>query len=453
MSDQPQTPGPINHRAVRKMARELGCHAADLIALAPHNDPFYIGTHGDQTKAQWFARLWHGFHFDHGVHLRRIHYRIISQKKPVSMPNGQPYENTEVCWDLLAQAGKAARYLGLVDPDAFDDRRNPDPVVYATAQADHPTLHVVNDDIGSDLSLPGFPAPPTLKLEKFAGHQRYHLEVWCEKSTMNDVLLPLCKEYGANLVTGVGEMSITAVRQLMTRIEQVGKPVRLFYLSDFDPAGQSMPVAVARKIEYFARQAGPGLDVKLFPVVLTEAQVRRYRLPRTPIKESERRKAGFEHRHGAGATELDALEALHPGELRNILTRELDRYYDQSLEERVAEAAQRLNQMLDRIEGAALADHAEAMAGLRREYDSIQQEFGRRVEAWRSRAEEVWRAVRKEIEANEPEPDQVHVPEAREADERDHPLYDSQRDYIAQLNAYKRFQGKPVIHPDGQHKL
>ena len=41
--------------------------------------------------------------------------------------------------------------------------------------------------------------------------QRYHIEIWAEKTTMNDVLLPLCQRYGVNLITGAGEQSLTSV--------------------------------------------------------------------------------------------------------------------------------------------------------------------------------------------------------------------------------------------------
>src|SRR5947199_9661088 len=124
---------------------------------------------------------------------------------------------------------------------------------------------------------------------------------------MNDVLKPLCERYRANLQTGLGELSITATLACCQRLQQAGKPARLLYVSDFDPAGQSMPVAVSRKIEYFVRTLGLELDIRLFPVVLTLEQVRHYQLPRTPIKETERRRGGFETRSGEGAVELDAL--------------------------------------------------------------------------------------------------------------------------------------------------
>jgi len=107
------------------------------------------------------------------------------------------------------------------------------------------------------------------------------------------------------------------------------------YVSDFDPAGRSMPVAAARKIEHFVRRGmadGRGLvDIALQPLILTPEQCVAYRLPRVPIKESERRAARFEHRFGEGATELDALEALHPGAIRDILQREIARFFDRAL--------------------------------------------------------------------------------------------------------------------------
>ena len=172
-----------------------------------------------------------------------------------------------------------------------------------------------------------FPALPALSLKGASYGPPVLVEVWAEKTTMNDVLVPLVRRYGANLVTGAGEMSLTAVHSFLARARAAGVPARILYVSDFDPAGRSMPVAVARKIE-FALDGRTDLDIKLNPIVLTPAQCREYRLPRTPIKESERRGARFESRFGEGATELDALEALHPGALARIVGAEIERYVD-----------------------------------------------------------------------------------------------------------------------------
>ena len=53
----------------------------DLLVLAPENDPYYAGgppERASRRNAELFAGLWERFGFITGVHLRRIHYRIVS---------------------------------------------------------------------------------------------------------------------------------------------------------------------------------------------------------------------------------------------------------------------------------------------------------------------------------------------------------------------------------------
>lgn len=120
----------INYATLKQLARDQGLRVTDLIALAPANDPFYCGSPGEVEKAHWFADLWRKFGYTTGVHLRRVHYQLISQPDP-RKADGKPYENAENDWNYLLNAGKYARYLGLVDPAAFEDRRNPNPLVIA----------------------------------------------------------------------------------------------------------------------------------------------------------------------------------------------------------------------------------------------------------------------------------------------------------------------------------
>jgi len=79
-------------------------------------------------------------------------------------------------------------------------------------------------------------------------------------------------------------------------------------------------------------------DIRLFPLVLTAGEVQAYRLPRLPIKESERRRSGFEQGYGEGATELDALEAISSGTLARIVVEAVERYYDPDLRWRTIRA-------------------------------------------------------------------------------------------------------------------
>ena len=210
---------------------------------------------------------------------------------------------------------------------------------------------------------------------------------------MNDVLIPLCKRYGANLQTGVGELSIKATLAMVRRLEASGKPARILYVSDFDLAGQSMPVAVARKAEFFIRNEGLGIDMRLFPVVLTAEQVRQFDLPRTPIKETERRRGSFEHQHGTGAVELDALEALYPGELDRLLSGYIEQYYDTSLSWRVRDARMVLRDQLDFQRHAIINRHAADIAELEQTHAALRADFAARMESYSRRLGDVWHAI------------------------------------------------------------
>jgi hypothetical protein len=436
----------MNYEQIKLLAKETGQRVTDLIPLAPQNDPFYTGTPNDWALAEWFAGLWHVFDYSTKVHIRRVHYQIVSQQPPVALPNGKPYENTEECWNILNLASKAARYLHLVDPGAFTDRRNPDPLVYASSYMYQPDVHTTGRIYAGHVSLPDFPDLPMYRISDYRGTQAYHLELWCEKSTMNDVLDPLCQHYGANLQTGLGELSITATLALAHRLQTAGKPARIFYVSDFDPAGQSMPVAVSRKMEYFVRTLGLAVDVRVFPVILTLEQVRSYQLPRTPIKETERRRVGFEGRYGEGAVELDALEALYPGELQQVLSQYIECYYDTSLDERVNDARLVLESDLEAIWRQVVGRYADDITTLRSAYEALQQEFAGRMAGYSDQLRSLWQALRQELDVSTPHLGYYPLPQPALANEIGDGLYNSERDYLEQLEAYKLFQGKvPVM--------
>jgi len=326
-----------DYQQIKQIAKDNKVKVTDILALAPRNDPFYTGSEAQRRDAEWIGEIYQTLDLTGKVHIRRIHYILVS-RDDISKPDGKPYENTERDWGMLTDACKFARYLGLIPIQDFVDRRNPDPNINAKYFPEYSVsikTRISIEDIADDIAM----ETSTYREENA---QRYLLELWCEKSTMNDVLLPIARKYNANVVTGLGELSITAVRELVSRIGQANRPARIFYISDFDPAGENMPVSVARKIEYFARKYDYLPEIKLRQVMLTKDQCIEYELPRTPIKDSDLRKAGFEDRHGAGATELDALEALHPGQMAGIISDALDPYFDREAQEAIEEENERL---------------------------------------------------------------------------------------------------------------
>lgn len=315
----------FNYALIKRLAKENNIKVNDLLVLAPQNDPFYTGSKAQIRDAEWIA----GLYFDvlgapRDVHIRRIHYSLVS-RGDILKPNGAVYENTQRDWNYLENACKYARYLDLIPADDFVDRRNPDPEINAKywQNEDHPLDKLDVYGVLDKIAYSIMPYNPQLS-------QAYHLEIWCEKSTMNDILMPLGNQFNANIVTGMGELSITAVDDCVKRVVTAERPARIFYISDFDPAGVNMPVSVARKLEYYSRKYDDIPNIRLKHLVLTKDQCVEYRLPRTPIKDTDKRKDGFEERHGEGATELDALEALRPGELRKLITEVLTPYFDKA---------------------------------------------------------------------------------------------------------------------------
>ena len=468
----------IDYNLIKELAKEKGLTVSDLCALAPKNDPFYTGRPAEVIASEWFAGLWQQFGYTRGVHLRRMHYRIISQKIKIKRPDGNVYENTERDWDYLNEAGKWARYLGLVSPSAYVDRRNPEAIVNVhwlkpgdIFYEDPTPRYGVTDeweDYGYDLpelpQLPGLPDdlphPPDFQVDGYEGiQQAYHVELWCEKTTMNDVLLPLCRRYSVNLVTGAGEMSITAVVEFLQRVRQAGRPARILYISDFDPAGLGMPISVARKIEYFQRNEGhDDLDIRLHPIVLTADQVAAYQLPRVPVKDTDLRKSNFEAAYGEGQVELDALEALYPGRLAQIVTDAILQYYDAELLNEARKQRERLFSVLSSERRGVLAQYLDALKELGSDYQTLLADFAQtqerfnelvedfqpeidqydsRLEAIKERARELYGQVAEELGQVEIDLDDYALPEPELPAEQDDVLYDSQRDYWDQLLAYK----------------
>ena len=262
----------------------------------------------------------------------------------------------------------------------------------------------------------------------------YLVEVWCEKTTMNDVLVPLCRKRRVNLVAGAGEMSETQTRLLMERAIAASKPVRIFYVSDFDPAGRSMPVAVSRRIEFYLVKNDYEVDMQLIPLVLSAQQCQEYNLPRTPIKETERRAARFEAQFGEGATELDALEALHPGTLEKLTDQAISRYLSPDYARDFYAAATEYRAAL-----RAINERAEQLVDL----DDLRGTYEDLIEQWDAFAEALgirFADIKAWFEQHAPDP--FVPPPFPAASEHDDAavLFDSRRDYLSQLDAYRTFK-------------
>lgn len=342
MTDIPQPYGPAAHKAA---ARQLGIprnSAKELRVLTADNDPFYAGMPYQKANAEWFAGMLDRFGLQLGAHMRRVHYRMITSREPVTLPDGTPYLNTDAHWSRLLAASAHARILGLVDPESMVDARN-DPVIENALPWQAPSeprilqafARYVLPELPYGLNVPDIPDFDNLgsvEAELYGpsiGGYWFHpgeeqpvmIEVWCEKSTQADILKPLCDELHLNYLEGTGHESITQHVIFLRRAQQHGSAAHILYVSDFDPGGENMPVAAARQLQFWMEKLEIDVKVSVDPLVLTHEQCVEFELPRIPLKKDLPGKTRWEERYGEGATELDALEALHPGELARIIRR------------------------------------------------------------------------------------------------------------------------------------
>ena len=450
-----------NYKTIKSTAKDMGLTIDDLLALAPKNDPFYCGTPTELAKARWFAEAWHKLGFTNGVHLRRIHYRLVTDPEAVKH-DGKPYENTSNSWSYLCEAGKYARYLGLIDPFAFEDRRNPDPHIRGGAYPDHAYPRITFDNSWDDWHLPKIKTNlgsglnwyiPSPQVEGYEYNgiidQPYHLEVWVEKTTLEGDIKPVCDRLGITYLAGPGFQSITRVVGMVNRVKTYGKPSVIFYISDFDPAGDIMPVAVARQIEYWSHKLEAGVNIKLQPIALTRDQVINYQLPRIPIKSSDVRKQDFEDRRGEGAVELDALEALYPGEIAKILESEALPYRDLELSHNLYNADYEATQTVSWEWDQANQDNSDKLGELksqaneiynkyRERLDALSQELDQELAPLEAELKDLRHAVSDKIDQFDPELDDRPRPVTQPPD--DWIMFDTSRGYLSQIEAYQRYK-------------
>jgi hypothetical protein len=447
-----KNPKPDCYNDIKALGASAKRKQTSLVALDRDVDPFMADSPGRLRLAQWFADLWEMLGLQPGVHMRRIHYLLVSQPTQVIIPDGTPYENNVRCAAILNAAGRDARYNELIPEYAIVDARSPEPEINLSEDEETPAA-IVTDGGSVRSGTEGMAALeivldlPQIALEAPVINQRYHVEIWIEKSTMAEILTPLGIRYGVNIVPGVGEMSLPNCEALVKRAVGSGRPVRVLYIADLDPAGVSMPVAVARKVEFISRKMK--LDLQVRRIVLTVDPCDELQLPRITIKETEARAGKFEERFGEGGCELDAIQAIHPGELHDILVAEIERYHDDELDDKIEAICDEAEEKAADINGEIHIRYADEIEELEMERDSINAETAEfmarrkeRSDALLIKADPLFRRIEQELANEAPDAVEFDWPEPDDGDEDYDPMYDSTRDYLTQIDAYREHQGK-----------
>jgi hypothetical protein len=397
----------------------------DLTVLTISKDPYRMHTVANHRDAAWFKEHLKKAGVFGPIHLRGFHYRLVA-RGDITLPSGKQYINDETCYNWLNQASKPARWLEYIGFDRIVDNRNEPPVMRV---ADDLEPRNGGPRIGSGDPVPyiyGANFLPKIEIDDDNLVQPYRIILAGEKSSLKDELLPIVEEIGGELILPSGEFSDTLIYDFVRRAAEDGRPAVVIYFSDFDPAGNQMPVSVARKIQALRDLKFPELQIEMHCAALTADDVGRLNLPSTPLKEGEQRADRWRDAHGHEQTEIDALPALHPGELRRIAREAVAPFYDFDAEERLAEAK---GEWEDEANDALMADPAYAAIATRIEEATATVQAGlREIRLAKSSASEidVVSMMRR-----------FEMPECEPEGERPEPLFDTRDPWLEQTRRLK----------------
>jgi hypothetical protein len=378
---------------------EERCSRNALTVLAKDNDPFRLDTPANHRDAQWAAeQIERAFGPYKSVHPRGLHYAIVAAARVIK-PNDQTYVNSVADDAWLALAVKAARWLGYVPFERISDNRSSDPVIYrSTIPFERPSASIETYAIAGRIEPPTvYFTSPEASLKNFSRPQPYAIAIFGEKSSLEDVLLPIARRFSADLYLGAGEASDTILYRMAKDGAADGRPLVVLTATDFDPSGRQMPVSIGRKLQAFKSLLFPSLEFEVVPTALNLEQVRDLDLPSTPLKDTERRADRWREAFGHEQTEIDALATLQPRVLQEIVERAIAPYFDDTVDWRIAQASSAWRHQAQRAINKR--SNPQELAELQEATEAIEAELKEKIEAITSDADDRIDVINERLQA------------------------------------------------------
>jgi len=195
-----------------------------------------------------------------------------------------------------------ARYAGLIDWDAIEDRGR-------------------KSERKSQWS--GIKELIETAVRSYRRHrwddQEYYIELFCEKQALEGVLKPIADKYHLHFGSNKGYSSSSAMYELYERVlDQIGnsKKVVILYLGDHDPSGKDMVRDIYTRIREFLIEGDYAVDpdvidkyerFKVHALALTMEQICEFNPPPNPAKIKDPRAKAYIKEFGEISWELDAL--------------------------------------------------------------------------------------------------------------------------------------------------
>jgi hypothetical protein len=143
------------------------------------------------------------------------------------------------------------------------------------------------------------------------------VEIWCEKDAVAGTIYPVTSAYDVPLMVARGFASETFCFEAIEAIDH-DRPYYVYYLGDFDRAGQDAARSLKEKLERFAAERG--VTVVFETLGITPEQIRRLRLP---TREPKRKTEADKRWPYTAACELDAMP---PDAMRELVEGAIQRH-------------------------------------------------------------------------------------------------------------------------------
>jgi hypothetical protein len=162
-----------------------------------------------------------------------------------------------------------------------------------------------------------------------------YIEIWSEKDAVLGTILPITQLYDVPLMVCRGDSSETFCFEAIESREDDRRPYHVYYIGDFDRAGQSGAQTLHEKLDRFA--AKKRIAVVFEQLGVTEEQIHKLKLPTREPKRVTAADIKWPHDF---ACELDAVP---PTELRALVKAAIERHLpiEQFTALKIAEASER----------------------------------------------------------------------------------------------------------------
>jgi len=236
--------------------------------------------------------------------LRALHYQLVSR----GMTNNIDH------YKKVVNAMTYARWGGIISFDTFSDL---DRVMIGSTKYEETILEDKIEEGKNQVGL----WMRVYNKNKWENQPNY-VEVLIEKKALQGVFTDVCRKWKVGMGACKGYPSLTFLHEAYLRFKEAqdnGKNIIILYFGDYDASGEDIPRSIGENMNKF------GIDIEIKRIALMEHQVKEWKLPHAPTKESDTRAANWD---GIGQVELDAVS---PNKIISLCEEAISDVFDEEL--------------------------------------------------------------------------------------------------------------------------